>query len=183
MKTVIALLVVLVASTALLLHHGSNGTASVTGTVVTEAAALPQQPARIIDGAINPELIPDRVAYSLMFRFIANRPKPEEKGRIRAYLRHIGLADGDIDGLIAAAEEFNQRVSPLDADAKQIKASNRGIVNPQVETHLRQLQGRKEAVVDYVVARLPLRISGDAISKLQRHVAEHVKRRVRFQPN
>lgn len=119
MKTVIVLLVLLIAVTALLLHHDSNGTASVTGTVVTEAAVLPQQPSRIIDGAVHPELISDRVAYSLMFRLIANRRTPEEKGRIRAYLRHIGLGDADIDGLIAAAEEFHQGVNPLDGQAKQ----------------------------------------------------------------
>jgi acetylornithine deacetylase/succinyl-diaminopimelate desuccinylase-like protein len=137
----------------------------------------------VIDGAVHPDLIPDRVAYSLMFRLIANRQTTEEKSHIRAYIRHIGLADADVDGLIAAAEEFQQRVSQLDGEAKQIKASNRGSVGVQLKAHLDQLQRQKEAIADHSVVRLPLRLSSDAIRKLKQHVAEHVKQRVRVRVN
>ena len=148
MKSIMVFLIAPVALGALALIHGSNRTPSLatTSTAATETA-IPQQQTGIIDGAVHPELIPDRVAYSLVFRLIANRRTAEEKSRIRAYIRHIGFADADVDGLIAAADEFHQNVSPLDAEARQIKINNRGNASPEVKAHLRELQSRKRRLL------------------------------------
>jgi hypothetical protein len=94
-------------------------------------------------------LIPDRVAYSLFFRLIANRKTADEKSHIRAYIRQMGFGESDIDGLIAAADEFQQRVGQLDAQAKQIKSSNSG-PSAQLTAFLTQLQRQKEAIVDHI---------------------------------
>jgi hypothetical protein len=50
-----------------------------------------EDPAGTINGATNPELIPDRTAYILLFRLISNRQTDQEKGRALAYMRQMGL--------------------------------------------------------------------------------------------
>lgn len=150
-----------------------------------------------IDGAKNPELIPDRTAYTLLFRLIANRQTDEEKNRIRAYIRQMGLGNGecqscskaekaqakgddkDIDALIAAAEEFEQRVGVLDDRAVEIK-HNRLITNPERAAQLSGLQQQKEAIVDEIIASFPQHMSAVGREKMRQHVNEHVKRKVKM---
>ncbi len=187
MKSFAVLILSVLVGAGLIMTGGWKGKAKSVATTravpVSTVNAASKQTSGVVDGAVNPELIPDRVAYSLVFRLIANRQIAEEKSRIRAYIRQMGLSDADTDGLIAAAEEFQQRVGELDAQAKQIKASNRGNSSAQLTAHLVQLQHQKEAIVDHIVVRLPLRLSGDGLGKLRQHVIERVKRHVKFRPN
>lgn len=89
-----------------------------------------------IDGSRTPELIPDQVAYSLLFRFLSGRETAEAKGRARSYLatRVFGCKDctcdaaasdpaarARIEALIAAAEEYGRQVTVLDAQAAHIR--------------------------------------------------------------
>lgn len=53
-------------------------------------AAIPDVPGTI-DGAKNPELIPDHVAYSAIFRMLSNRHTKDEIDRVRAYVKQMGL--------------------------------------------------------------------------------------------
>lgn len=43
-----------------------------------------QQPTGFIDGSVNPELVSDQVAYSLLFRLLSDRHTKEEQGRARS---------------------------------------------------------------------------------------------------
>ena len=99
-----------------------------------------QQPAAVdpvntIDGAKNPELIPDHVAYSAIFRMLSNRSTQDEVYRARAYVTQMGLgkqpckvcppgfgtADADVNGFLATAEEYYQRVRDIDKQVAEIK--------------------------------------------------------------
>lgn len=168
--------------------------------VAPEASAgtAHQQPSDVTDGDGNPELIPDRVAYSLLLRLIANRQTIDERGRIRSYIRGMGLGrqsckgcpkpagadeaedDRDIDALIALAEEFHRRVSVLDQQAKEIKLRARTAPEPQVMAQLAQLQRQKEAIVDEVIAALPARLSAGGLESTRRHVNGRVKARIKM---
>lgn len=139
-------------------------------------------PLGTIDGAKNPELIPDRVAYTLLFRLIANRQTDVEKNRIRAYIRQLGFGNTDINALLAVAEEFQQRVGLLDQQAKEIKDRSRINPNPMMAVQLILLQQRKEVIVDELLASLPHRMSADGIEKVRQHINEHVKRNVKLGP-
>jgi hypothetical protein len=60
--------------------------------VAANPTAAPQEqnspdPPGTIDGSKNPELIPDHVAYSILFRLLSDRNTDEEKARVRAYIR------------------------------------------------------------------------------------------------
>src|SRR5207244_821799 len=107
MKPFVLLILAVLAGGVLLLTADWKGKAGsvekIPATPVSTVHAAARQRPEIIDGAANPELIPDRVAYSLLFRLIANRKTAEEKSHIRAYIRQIGLADSDITQLSMTA--------------------------------------------------------------------------------
>lgn len=71
----------------------SNIRATNAAVISTDTKPLDDPPGTI-NGAINPELVPDRIAYTLLFRLISNRQTDEEKGRIRAYTCRGGLGMG-----------------------------------------------------------------------------------------
>jgi acetylornithine deacetylase/succinyl-diaminopimelate desuccinylase-like protein len=160
------------------------------------AAALQeeQDPPGIVNGAHNPDLIPDRVAYSLIFRLISEHQGEAEKENIRAYIRHLGLGkqgckkcllpseEADVDALIAAANEFKQRVGTLDTQAGELRSRHRENLPPTVKGQLTQLQRRKDAIVAEIVASLPKRLSANGHQRLRERVRERVKSRVKMAP-
>lgn len=178
----------------------------------SEVGAAPAEPANrarqeqpadddpyVTDGEKHPERIPDHVAYSLLFRMIANRKTDEEKGRIRAYLAEAGLGksgcptcpkmqpqdasrgtDADADALIAAAEEYHRRVGVLDRRAKELKQRGKAEAIPNVKGQLTALQRQKEVLVIGIVNSLSARLSANGLEKVRQHVNERVKRKVKI---
>lgn len=142
---------------------------------------VPQQPAGMIDGSATPALIPDRVAYSLLFRLLSNRHTEAEKTRIRAYAKQMDLRD--VDSLLAVVEDFERRVGILDRKAQRIHERNGPNLDSHALTQLNELQRRKEEIVAEIVASLPDRLGADSMEKLRRHVNERVKPRVRMNPD
>lgn len=139
-------------------------------------------PPGTINGAVNPELIPDRTAYVLLLRFLAGRHTEEEKISMKYYLRRDrpNLSDEDIDSLLVAADEFVARVSVLDRQAKEIK--DRHWPNPpaHVMATLRQMQSQKELIADQVISSLPGRLSDRGRSHVRAFVNERVKPRTKI---
>ena len=143
-----------------------------------------------IDGAVHPELIPDNTAYLMLFRLLANRTSDEQKKSIRDYVRNkIGLGkqpchdctnqpgdnDADIDALLAAAEEFNTRITVLDNETLAVK--DRAWPSPTQGdmATLDQLQKLKESLISEMAASVQLRLSVAGRGKLQRFVVGHIK--------
>src|SRR5438105_14592920 len=92
---------------------GKSKPMPVTGPV--QQRSTKPDPSGTIYGATNPELIPDHVAYTLVFRTLATpRGNEFDKNRSRAWAKRISLDDTTADKLIEAANEFNTRVSVLD---------------------------------------------------------------------
>jgi len=134
----------------------------------------------VIDGEKNPELIPDVVAYSLVFRLVAGRQTEEEVQRIRAYVRRIGLSEAGIDAFLRMVEEFHQQVSVLDRQAREIQEHNRPRPGPSALEQLRRLQHQKDTILTAIIANLPARLEVAEAEKVQKFVREHVKRRVKI---
>lgn len=153
-----------------------------------------QDPPGIVNGKDNPDLIPDRVAYSLIFRLISEHQGEAEKAHIRAYVRHLGLGkqackkcsassdEADVDALIAVANEFKQRVGTLDGQAKELRSRHRETLPSAVKGQLAQLQRRKDAVVVEMIAVLPKRLSANGLRNLRGRVRERVKSHVKMAP-
>jgi hypothetical protein len=149
----------------------------------------------VINGAETPDLIPDAVAYSLMFRFISGDQSVLAKQRIRSYVTSFGMEDQhcgnchdkminrDIDTIIAAADEYQRRVSVLDSQAEQIKANNPQVIGTEAMAQLTQLQNQKDAMIAEIMASLPRHLSVKALSKLQSHINLRVKPRTKYKPD
>jgi len=152
-----------------------------------------------IDGAKNPEKIPDHVAYLAMFRMLSNRRTEAEQNSVRTYLRGVvglgkqrncqgcrpsaGTGDADIENFLVAAEEFYQRVSVLDQLAAEIKNNSWPNPPPEVMDQLARLQKQKDAMVSDVAASLQLRLSAAGYDRLRQHVNEHVKLNIKMTPS
>jgi acetylornithine deacetylase/succinyl-diaminopimelate desuccinylase-like protein len=198
-KLTVSLTLLAVASVIVIATALSRSNANVAQSAVSftrqQAAATTANPASTIDGAVNPEQIPDHVAYSLFFRFIAGRHTIEEKNRIRAYIRQMGLEASDVEALIAAAEEFQQQVGALDDQAAEIKDRhfyedadgnyypNGTTPSKEERVQLKQLQKQKEAVVIKLASSLRQRLSADGMVKVRQHINDHFKRRVKMKVN
>lgn len=83
----------------------SHKTKAISQSEITQLPAQIPDPPGTIDGEKNPELIPDHVAYSLIFRTIATPNKTEfEIQRSRAWASRFGFTDEQADKLIEADE-------------------------------------------------------------------------------
>lgn len=148
-----------------------------------------QQPTNFIDGSRNPELIPDHVAYTLVFRLLSDRYTPEEQGRARSYLKMVfgcldcnnqtevsAASESHINSFLNVVAEFEQRVSVLDHRAQEIHDQH-GQPNPppDVLAELDILQRQKEAIVAELIASLPSRLGADGAERLHQHINNRVK--------
>lgn len=176
---------------------------SITEESVSEASkppyAMTQQSRTVIDGKLTPDKIPNHEAYIILFRLVANRETEEEKNRIRAYLRQAFACDdckkdgqsptpeeimeADIDAVIHASEEFNQRVSVFDHEATEVYERHHPThppLNWSDKERMRQLQRQKETTADEVAASLDRRLSRDGRKSLRRYVKEHMKSKMKM---
>lgn len=207
MRRTIFVLLCLVAVGMVGLATGTLGNAEKAKPALPVAAnptATPQgqnsdDPPGTIDGSKNPELIPDHVAYSILFRLISDRNTDEEKGRVRAYIRQIILKcrgcgkqkeesqqgepdDVDAEALVAVAEKFHQRAKGLEKQAAEIKGRKWPEPDPAVAAKLRVLQRQNEDLAMETAYSLPNHLSAAGLDKVRQHVNEYVKRRIKIVP-
>src|SRR6267142_1177356 len=123
---VLLTIVVSVVGITIVISRGTKGSSaeSLTNPALPRIPAKPreQDPENIIDGAQNPEKISDRLAYTLLFRFLAGRTTEAQKNSARSYLRMVfgcdtcpdksmtkeqrAAAHANIEKLLAVAEDF-----------------------------------------------------------------------------
>lgn len=148
------------------------------------------------DDSTNPDDIPDRIAYSLLFRFLSNPTRIQNgngEKRLRKYVAEIGLGkkdcatcptgltdEADINALLAAATEFRQRVDVLDQQAAQLKKENRINPDPARTAKLAELQQKKDAVVDKIASSLVKRLSKRAADGMPLFLRDRVKKRIKL---
>jgi hypothetical protein len=79
----------------------------------------------LIDGAVNPGLIPDTIAYRLYFITVSetrNAP-PEARKRQLAYLSKVGLNENDLSSTISVLESFKSSYNELVARYNELAAA------------------------------------------------------------
>lgn len=148
-------------------------------------AANVNQPS-LIDGGRNPESIPDRVAYSLMLRFVSSPRGEEEKRYLDAYIAQIGFEnESDANVLLSAADEYGRRVGEVDSKVNVIKEQEgRGTGGRRaVQDRLSELWAINDSITDDAINSLSSRLSGDGLAKLRRFIDGRVKRNVKLQPD
>jgi len=128
---------------------------------VTSAPAPHQHPtvvqSPVIDGATNPELIPDSLAYRLYFVAVstAQNPSDDERKRQRTHLAKTGLADSEQEALVAVLTDFRSNYDALIAQyneaAKAALAHNQAA---DISTLLNALDGLVQTTRDKLTLRL-----------------------------
>lgn len=136
-------------------------------------------PPGTIDGAKNPEMIPDDVAYSLFFRFLSDRQTEKERSSMRSYFKQSALNGLDVDALLAVGEEFKKRVAVVDKQAKAFRDQNPMHPNEQAMSGFRE---QYKAITMELTASLPVRIGTGGAEKVRQHIMGRVKSRVKIVP-
>jgi hypothetical protein len=147
------------------------------GTIAFSPQEIPQDPPGTIDGAKNPELIPDAAAYTLVLNFFADRDE-SERGKLLAYCRQAMLTDVNLDGMLTAARFYQQQVADLDAQAQAIRERE---PLATAAPKLASLQARRDAAVAEVIEKLPQFIGPRGAAALRRHM-ERVKAHMKIVP-
>ena len=142
---------------------------------------LPEQQGTI-DGAVNPELIPDDVAYSLFLNFLAAHQSPDHKNSMKSYFKYHPQLNGiDVETLMRVAEEFQAVNKAIDDDERALATAGYQ-KGSSVGAKMALIKQRRLSLVNGTVAALPNRIGKDAAEAVKRHVMDYIKRKVKIGP-
>lgn len=174
----------------------SNGLKSSDTTYVSKdlSGLTKQPPAGVVNGAINPELIPDQMAYTLLFRLLSDPSVADNKSAIRSYLKMVfGCSHCDehqqrgvekhIAGILVVVKQFQRRVGYLDRQAQQLHDIHGIDMSHEVLAQLNELQRQKELVVAELVESLPNHLDERGLAKLHQHLEGRVKRKMTIIPD
>jgi hypothetical protein len=142
-----------------------------TGTTAEQTATVTPDPPGTIDGAKNPELIPDGVALRMIVLAVAestNAPE-EQKERARAKIASIGLSDEDAAAFLALLAQFQDEVDAMDKQVVEIYQRT-PIPDPAstVYEELVDLGKRKDQLANDAVAAtaIPAKLNEDGLARL-----------------
>src|SRR5262245_18762888 len=124
-------------------------------------------PPGTINGANNPELIPDHIAWSVILGVIARQDTSEKKTKIRPYIRALRLgakggqgnqdatnAEDDMDKLLGVAGEYETERKALDASAGFPLPSSSSLSAQDITAKAESLKAQKEQLTNTKVAHL-----------------------------
>ncbi len=154
----------------------------------------------LIDGANDPSVIPDSVAFSMIFHILADHDKYPQ--RARSYMRFIGIGSGthdshhltaasaldatsaaDIKALLGIADEFEREAALFEVQASALYHANRNDMTAEVRGQLKDLYEQKLNIAQRLVDQLSARLSSDSHAKLRTFVDTHVKSRIKMVAN
>jgi hypothetical protein len=138
-----------------------------------EAEAAGSDPPDTIDGAKHPELIPDDVAYRLVFLAIAE-PESAPPARLalaRAKIAPAGLSADDTAAFLTLLTAFRKEFDALNAQETDLLQRNFA-VHPlsTVAEQLRGIRAQRAKLFADTIAALPARLSDEGMAKLEEHL-------------
>jgi hypothetical protein len=197
-KLMAVLLITISAGTLVMTTASSNNHKDLSKGATTAIKPLPQDPQGTIDGSTQPDMISDRVAYSLLLRFLSGRHTEAEKNRARSYLRMIfGCKDcgtkketaeqkaatqAEVEAFFSIASDFEEHVGAFDRQAREIKGRSGKQLDAIAKNQLGNLQKQKNAFVDALVASLPSRLGASGVGKLRQYLKEEFKQKIKIGP-
>ena len=145
------------------------------GNQTAEAPTAQPDPPGTIDGAKNPELIPDEVAYRMLFLGIAEPEDATEpqKARARGKIASAGLSEDDTEAFLRLLAEFHKGWANIDDQVAQIWARN-PFPHP-LSTDYAQLLGlgkQREDLVANTIFAIPAKLTLEGANKLDAFAKE-----------
>lgn len=173
------------AALLLLARFASPPAAAQTTTPVTVKRPVPKpDPPGTINGAVNPELIPDDVAYRLVLEGIAEpqNATDAQKARFRAKMVRAKLGADDEQALFGVLAPFQTQLDGLQAQAAQIQARNM-FPDPASTDYqtLLDLSKQREQVFANALSAIPARLTSEGVAKFQAFV-ESEKKGMKYLP-
>jgi len=127
-------------------------------------------PPGTIDGAKNPELIPDAVAYRLLFLAVAEpeNATEEQKARARAKINPAGLSETDVEAFLLLLAQFDQGMTAINAQIGKIRDRNPLALSPLSADgqQVIQLTSQSNQLVSDTIASLPEKLSSEGLIQL-----------------
>lgn len=120
-----------------------------------------------IDGAMDPDRIPDWILWRELFSVAAMLAEKAPDGGQDIWMNRLGLSRAQMDQIIAYGRALGDDEKQIDREAKAIASSSRGFINGSTKSRLHQMKADKESRLLERRDQLRARIGADAILKLQ----------------
>jgi len=138
-----------------------------------------------VSGENNPELIPDRIAYTMIFRLLSSYKNDAERKRLRGYVQqNLGITDNnEIEAVFRLADDHKQRTLPIDSEINAIKDRYHPSHSPYSNDDRKQiekLKKNKEKIINDLISDIPRRLSANGKDKLHRSIQERVKQKIKI---
>jgi hypothetical protein len=133
-----------------------------------------QHAATVIDGAKNPELIPDSTAYRLWLVTVSELPSAtaQDSDRQRSHLASLELTELENLQLVTLLADFKgQYLTLIERYNESAKAALAHGVQPNLNLFLQQ----RDDLVQSTRAAIALRLSPESVSRIDAVVHEHKK--------
>jgi len=140
-----------------------------TSTASTDTQAQPADPPGTIDGAKNPEMMPDEVAYGLVFLAVAEpmQSTPEQEARPRAKIGRAGMSKLDTEAFLHTVNEYKNKLDALGAQVDEVYRRNPFPHPASTDWQkLADLDRQRQQLTAGTVSALPARLSSDGMRKL-----------------
>jgi hypothetical protein len=128
----------------------------------------------VVDGAKNPELIPDSTAYRLWLITVSELPNAttQDRDRQRAHLSSLQLSELDYLQLSTLLTEFkSQYLSLIERYNESARAALANSSQPDLKLFLQQ----RDDLVQTTKTAIGLRLLPESVSRIDAHIQEHKK--------
>ena len=129
---------------------------------------------QVIDGATDPEKIPNEVAWLMLFKSIADAPNAPDWEVRASFVRPAGFTNAEVTAVISAANQAMFRIGAMEA---RILLSSL-----PMDQKTKVLRAERDSILRDAVSDLLLRMSPEGARKFREHVDSHVKRRIKITP-
>jgi len=138
----------------------------------------------VIDGAKNPELIPDDLAMRHFLLSIAEsrNPSATDVDRRASHLRAVGLSEADNAGLIRALDGVREEIDAVQAERVSVE-KNQVIPDVDKADALEKLRIREHVATDIAATRVSQFMSAEGWQRLQAYLNDYVKRHIQVLEN
>ena len=120
-----------------------------------------------IDGASEPERIPDWILWREIFRVSAELAEQLPTRGQDFWMERLHFSSAQTDALISLGTAFIKEEAQIDSDAKKLIASSGRVAPAALQNQLRQIQTSKEKRILTIRDQLKANIGSDAFNRMQ----------------
>lgn len=135
-----------------------------------------------LDGAFNPDVIPDWVAYEIFFNSIGvPEDAPEKQKEIgRKLAERAGLDDEKVNKIKLSHKNLKPKLEDLEHQVNVLKDKTWPNPDSKTMSDLDKLQKQREQTVEETIRALQKDIGNEASERLAEHIRKNIKSKIKF---